>query len=285
MDGIPNQDSLLPPEIAEKTILTGINKANSSFGKLFLLAILAGMFIAIGGVFSTSVTAGTKDIIPFGIIRLIAGFSFSAALMMVIIAGAELFTGNMLMVMAYFEKKATIAGIFRNWLIVYLGNFIGSILMAGLIFLGKQFTMGSGSVGLIMLSTAEAKTAYGFWQALVLGILCNFLVCIAVWMASAGKTNTDKILAIIPPISAFVAAGFEHSVANMYYIPVGLLVKGFAGDSFFSLIHKTPADFPHLTWGNFLLGNLLPVTLGNIIGGALLVGVIYWFVYLRGKQS
>jgi formate transporter len=283
MDGVPNQDSLLPPEIAAKTVRTGISKVNTSGSKLFLLAVMAGLFIAIGAFFSTTVTAGTKDVIPFGVIRLIAGLSFSAALMIVIIAGAELFTGNMLMVMAWLDKKATFSRVIRNWVLVYLGNFAGSLLMAGLIFWARQYEMGRGAVGLNILTTAETKTSYGFGQALALGILCNFLVCLAVWMASAGRTTTDKILAIIPPISAFVASGFEHSIANMYYIPIGLFVKGFAGTSFFELIQKTPADFPHLTWSNFLLGNLLPVTLGNIIGGAILVGGLYWFAYLHGK--
>jgi formate transporter len=283
MDGIPNQDSLLPPEIAAKTVRTGISKVNTSGSKLFLLAIMAGLFIATGAYFSTTVTAGTKDVIPFGVIRLIAGLSFTAALILVIVAGAELFTGNMLMVVAFLEKKVTFSGVVRNWIVVYLGNFAGSILMAALIFWAKQYEMGRGTVGLNILTTAETKTGYGFGQALALGILCNFLVCLAVWMASAGRTTTDKILAIIPPISAFVASGFEHSVANMYYISIGLFVKGFAGTSFFEMIQKTPADFPHLTWSNFLLGNLLPVTLGNMIGGAILVGVVYWFAYLRGK--
>jgi formate/nitrite transporter len=270
-----------PHTMAGKAVLIGIKKANLSGGKMFSLAVLAGLFVATGAYFSTTVTSGWKDLLPFGIMRLVSGLTFATALIMVLVAGSELFTGNMLMVMAFLEKKISLWQMVRNWMIVYLGNLTGSVLMAALILLGKHYSLGKGVVGLNILTIAESKTSLGFVQALVLGILCNFLVCLAVWMTYSARTTTDKILAIIPPITAFVAAGFEHSVANMYFIPVGLLVKQFGGDTFFEAIGKTAADFPHLTLWNFLMANLLPVTLGNMIGGILLVGAIYWFIYLR----
>jgi formate/nitrite transporter len=148
-------------------------------------------------------------------------------------------------------------------------------------FLTKQYTFGSGAIGLAALNIGEAKTSLDFVQAIALGMMCNALVCMAVWLCYSARSTTDKILAIIPPISAFVAAGFEHSVANMYFIPVALFIKDMGAPQFFETINKTAADFPHLTWNNFFIANLLPVTIGNIIGGAVMVGLVYWFIYLR----
>jgi formate transporter len=277
-----DQIDFYPPAVmAEKVTENGVKKAAGSAGKLFLLAILAGMFIATGGIFSTIVTAGAKDFLSFGITRLVGGLAFTTGLIMVLVAGSELFTGNILLIVACLQKRIGWAAMLRNWAIVYLGNFTGSILMAGLIVLARHYEMGTGAVGLNILSIGEAKTSLGFTQAVVLGVLCNFLVCLAVWMAFSARTTTDKILSIIPPIAAFVASGFEHSVANMYFIPVALLVKSSDNAPFFTVIKKLPVDFPHLTWPNFFIANLLPVTIGNIIGGLVLVGLVYWWVYLR----
>jgi formate/nitrite transporter len=171
----------------------------------------------------------------------------------------------------------------RNWIIVYIGNFVGSLLTVAIVFLGKHYLSGHGVVGLNILNIGESKTSLGFLQAILLGIMCNAAVCMAVWLTYSARSTTDKILAIIPPITAFVAAGFEHSVANMYFLPIALWVKYGAGSSFFEMIQKTPSDFPHLTLYNSLIGNLLPVTIGNIIGGSLMVGWVYYFVYLRKK--
>jgi formate/nitrite transporter len=173
----------------------------------------------------------------------------------------------------------------RNWVVVYVGNLVGSLATAYLVFLSKQYTFGGGAIGLNMLNIGEAKTNLGFGQAIALGILCNAVVCMAVWLCFGARSTGDKILAIIPPIAAFVAAGFEHSVANMYFIPAGLFVKYLGDPAFFQLIKKAPTDFPHLTWGNFFVANLLPVTIGNIIGGAVMVGLVYWFAYLRKPKA
>jgi formate transporter FocA len=273
-------DAILPPGMAAKAEDLGVKKANLPWLNMFILAILAGAFIGIGAIFATTVAAGGAAL-PYGVSRLLTGLVFTVGLILVIVGGAELFTGNTLITMAFASKRVTIAQLFRNWTIVYIGNFIGSILTAYIVFLGKQYSFGGGAIGLTALNIGEGKTALAFVQAVALGVMCNALVCMAVWMCYSARSTTDKILAIIPPIATFVAAGFEHSIANMYFIPLALFVKGSGDAAFFQAIGKTAADFPHLTWGNFFVANLLPVTIGNIIGGALMVGMIYWFVYLR----
>ncbi len=274
-------DALLPAEMAAKAEQIGVRKAHLNPVSMFVLAILAGAFIALGAIFSTTVVAGAGDTLPYGVTRLLAGLVFSLGLILVIVGGAELFTGNNLIVMAWANHKVSTRLLLQNWVIVYLGNFVGSIGTAVLAYYSGQFTFGKGVVGAAALVTASAKVNLDFVQAIVLGILCNALVCLAVWLTFSARTTTDRILAIIPPISAFVAAGFEHSIANMYFVPLGLFVKAGAPASFWANIGQTAADYASLTWGNFLLKNLLPVTIGNIIGGAVFVGAVYWFVYLR----
>jgi formate transporter FocA len=274
-------DALLPPEMAVKAEAIGVKKAGMDAVSVFVLAVLAGAFIALGAAFSSTVVAGAAGALPFGVVRLLAGLVFSLGLILVVVGGAELFTGNNLIVMAWANRKVTAGALLRNWAIVYLGNFVGAAATAVLLFLSGQYAFGNGAVGATALATAHAKVGLGFTQAVVLGILCNALVCLAVWLSYSGRSTADKIFAIVPPITAFVAAGFEHSVANMYFIPIGLFIKAGAPDSFWSAIGKTAGDYPDLTWDRFFVNNLLPVTLGNIIGGALLVGAVYWFVYLR----
>jgi formate/nitrite transporter len=253
---------------------------------LFVLAMLAGAFVALGGVFATSTTAGfTQAGWPVGLQKLIGGFVFSLGLILIVIGGAELFTGNTLIIMAWAGRKVTTLLLLRNWSIVYAGNFVGSVLTALLVFWAKQYTFGSGQIGLQALSTANGKVSLEFGQAIALGILCNGLVCLAVWLTYSARTVTDKIMAIVFPITAFVAAGFEHCVANMYFLPLALMIKQGAPASFWESVGKTAADYPLITWQGFLFNNLLPVTIGNIIGGTLLVGVVYWFVYLRPAKA
>ena len=280
----PSFDALLPPAMAAKAEQVGVNKANLETINTFLLAVLAGAFIALGAVFATTVTAGAAGVIPFGVTKLLGGLVFCLGLILVVIAGAELFTGNNLIVMAWASGKVTTAQLLRNWIIVYVGNFVGSVATALFMFLSRQYAFGSGAVGLNVMNIAAAKANLDFVQAIVLGILCNALVCLAVWLTYSARTTTDKVLAILFPITAFVAAGFEHSVANMYFIPVGLFVKGGASAEFWSQIGKTAADYSGLTWQGFFLNNLIPVTIGNIIGGTMLVGVIYWRIYSRQRQ-
>lgn len=292
-----NFDALVPGQMAVKAETIGVKKAGMSFWTMFLLAILAGAFIGVGAIFATTVSAGSiaiKDAagaaafatgLPYGVIRLITGLAFTLGLILVVVGGAELFTGNNLIVMAFMNGKVTFGQLMRNWGIVYLGNLVGSILTALIMFLSKQYMFGGGSIGLNALNIGEAKTGLEFVQAIALGIMCNALVCMAVWMCYSARSATDKILAIIPPIAAFVAAGFEHSIANMYFIPIALFIKNWGDPKFFEAVGKTAENFPHLTWGNFFVGNLLPVTIGNIIGGAMMVGVVYWFGYLREHKA
>lgn len=291
-------DALLPADMAARAEDVGVKKARLGIRRMFALAVLAGAFIAMGGIFATTVTAGSIAVraadgslaystgLPYGLNRLLGGLVFSLGLILVIVGGAELFTGNNLIVMAFASGKVTWRQLLRNWLVVYVGNFVGSVATALAVFLSRQYTFPSGTastgaIGLNMLSIGEAKTSFGFVEAVALGVLCNALVCLAVWLCFSARSTTDKILSIIFPISGFVAAGFEHSIANMYFIPVALFVKEWGDPAFFQAIQRTAADFPHLTWRNFLIANLLPVTLGNIIGGAVMVGLVYWFIYLR----
>ncbi len=278
-------DALIPAEMAAKGETVGVNKANMSVEKIFALAILAGAFIALGAIFATTVLAGTAGMLPFGVQRLLAGLTFTLGLILVVVGGAELFTGNNLITMAWANNKVGTGLMIKNWIIVYIGNLVGSLLTVVIMFYSGQFGFGNGAIGATALAIANAKVQFGFVQAVALGIMCNAMVCMAVWLCFSARSTTDRILAIIPPIAGFVAAGFEHSVANMYFIPIGLFVKGGASEAFWTMIKKTPADFPALTWNAFFVNNLVPVTIGNIIGGGIMVGLVYWFVYLRGKAA
>ncbi len=274
-------DALLPHEMAQRAEDVGVQKAESSTSATFTLAVLAGAFIALGAVFATTVATGTTGALPFGVSRLLVGLVFCLGLILVIVGGAELFTGNNLIIMAWASKRVTTFCLLRNWAIVYVGNLVGALGTVILVFLTRQYTTAGGSVGTTVLSIAVGKVNLGFLQAFVLGIMCNILVCLAVWLSYSARSTVDKIAAILFPITAFVAAGFEHSVANMYFIPIGLFIKqfdpAFATDSGLSL--------SKLTWGNFLISNLLPVTIGNIVGGSLFVAAVYWLVFLRGKRA
>jgi formate transporter len=278
-------DAFPPPKMASRMEGVGVTKAELRMDTMFALAILAGAFIGCGAIFCTTVVTGLGTAgVGFGIIKLLGGLVFCLGLVAVIVAGAELFTGNNLIIMAFAGGRVTLAQLLRNWSIVYVGNFVGSIATVVVMILAKQYTFANGAIGATALGIANAKCNLGFVQAIALGTMCNALVCLAVWLCLSARSTTDKILAILFPITAFVAAGFEHSVANMYFIPMGLLIKDFAPASFWNAIGQTAADYSTLTWGAFLLKNLLPVTIGNIIGGAGFVGWVYWFIYLRPQK-
>jgi formate transporter len=282
-------DALLPQEMAERAEVLGAQKAEMSFLRTFMLAVLAGAFIGLGALFATTVSSGTLPApgsgasAPYGVVRLLAGLVFSLGLILVVVGGAELFTGNNLIVMAWASGKVAGGRLLRNWGIVYLGNFAGSIGTAVLVFLGRQYTFGNGATGITALKIAAGKCDLAFVQAIALGILCNALVCMAIWLSYSARSTTDKILSIILPIAAFVAAGFEHSVANMYFIPYGLLIKDLDPGYTMSVAAQV-SQLDKLTWPAFLVGNLLPVTIGNIIGGAILVAAVYWAVFLRRRR-
>jgi formate transporter len=287
-------DALLPSEMATRAESLGVRKAEMPFLKMFMLSVLAGAFIALGAIFATTVGAGGMAItapdgtvpfntgLPYGVTRLLMGLVFSLGLILVVVGGAELFTGNNLIVMAWANGKVTSSALLRNWVIVYFGNFIGSIGTAVLMFLTRQYTFGASSVGIAALKIGVAKVDLTFIQAIALGILCNALVCLAVWLTYSARSTIDKIVAIIFPISAFVAAGFEHSVANMYFIPYALFIRDFDPNFVTAVGDKVP-HLDLLTWQAFLVKNLIPVTIGNVIGGAVLVAAAYWAIFLRSE--
>lgn len=273
-------DALPPAAVARKAEGVGVVKAGMPALDLFVLAVLAGAFIALGAAFATTVASGGD--LPYGLTRLLTGLAFSLGLILVVVAGAELFTGNNLIVMARASGRIGTFALLRNWAIVFAGNFVGAFGTALLVWLGKQYTFGGGAVGTTALTIATAKVGLGFGQAIALGALCNALVCLAVWLSYGAHTTTDKVLAIVPPIAAFVAAGFEHSVANMYFVPVALLIER---DTAWMTSTSGVPDTSGLDWGSFVVDNLVPVTIGNVIGGGLLVGAVYWFVYLRRSRA
>lgn len=289
-------DSLLPAEMATRAEYLGVRKAEMPVFSMLMLSVLAGAFISLGAIFATTVAAGGMSVIsadgavafttglPYGVTRLLVGLAFSLGLILVVVGGAELFTGNTLIVMAWASGKVTGRALLRNWVIVYTGNFISSIATAGLMFFSKQYTFGSNSVGIAALKIAVGKSDFGFLQAVALGILANALVCLAVWLSYSARTTIDKIVSIVFPITAFVAAGFEHSIANMYFIPYALLVKNFDPEFIVTVSDKVP-NLEVLTWKAFFINNLIPVTIGNIIGGAVLVAAIYWIIFLRVKKG
>jgi len=282
MDSDHRIDALLPREIALRAEAIGVQKTRLDLLSLVALAVLAGAFIGLGAMFATTVLAGADGVLPFGVSRLLSGVVFCLGLILVVVGGAELFTGNNLMVMAWAAGKVSPREMLRAWAIVYVGNFIGAVGTAGIVFLSGQYLSGKGSVAGVALTIATNKVSLSFEHGLFLGILCNVLVCLAVWLAYGARTTADKIMAIVFPVSAFVVAGFEHSVANMYFIPLGLFIKAWAPEAMWTQIGATSVNYAALTWAG-LVDNLIPVTLGNIIGGGGLVGLVYWLVYLRKR--
>lgn len=268
MPAIFGSDCYSPKEIAERVESVGVAKAQLPLVSQVALGMLAGGFIGLGAMFFTLVASDPS--IPFAFQRLCGGAAFSLGLILVVVAGAELFTGNNLLVMAWVSRKITTVMLVRNLVIVYAANFIGALGLAALVAQSGYWKMNGGAVGESAVSLAAVKCALGFGEAFFRAVLCNVLVCLAVWIAMAGRNVADKILAIVFPITAFVACGMEHSVANMYFIPLGLFLQdGVEGT---------------ITWAGFAR-NLLPVTLGNLFGGAGMVGMVYWVIYRRGEAA
>lgn len=280
---MPETTTLTPPEIAEAVIQAGIIKTKNTRLNLFLLGILAGVFIALASEGSNMAAFNLlANPLTYGLGKALAGALFGTGLMLVLIAGGELFTGNTLLFIGVLDHRITLKEMLRNWFFVYLGNFIGSILIAYLMNESGLFNSGANDLGAMTIKIATYKVGLSFNQAFILGILCNWLVCLAVWMAYGTKDMSGKIWAIFFPIWLFITSGFEHSVANMYYIPAGIFAK--ANPEWVNAAIKlgvSTEKITHLNWNSFLINNLFPVTLGNIVGGALFVGGIYWLVYLR----
>ncbi|HBA62265.1 MAG TPA: FdhC protein [Lachnospiraceae bacterium] len=269
-----------PAEIAKNYIAIGKAKVNTPIGRMFLLAVLAGAFIGLGGVGATTAAVS----IPYASVgKLVGACIFPGGLTMVLLAGSELFTGNTLLVIPLLEKEIRLAEMLKSWGIVYIGNLVGGFLVAAGIVYSHQISLFNNQMAVSVISTAASKCTLTFGDALIRGIFCNFLVCIAVWISFAAKDVAGKIAGLFFPIMIFVLCGFEHSVANMYYISAGLFANGIPAYSQAAL--EAGLDTNALTWGNFFIKNLLPVTIGNIIGGAVCVGCAYWFLYLRKKEK
>ncbi len=271
---------LKSPEILDATISAGVTKANGSFGRLFVLGILAGAFIALAGAGSNMAAFNllmSQD--HFGLGKLVAAFVFTVGLMLVILAGGELFTGNCLMAASLVEKKITFGGMIRNWGIVYFANLLGAVLIAFFTYQTGLLNSDGGLVGALTVKIAAGKVNMTFISAFISGIMCNWLVCLAVWTSTGADSTVGKIFGAFFPIMLFVVSGYEHSVANMFYIPTGIFAKG--NETFVSLCGVGQEALANLNFGGFFADNLLPVTLGNIIGGAVFVALAYWYSYKK----
>ncbi|EDV1942488.1 formate transporter FocA, partial [Salmonella enterica subsp. enterica serovar Oranienburg] len=269
---------LLPAEMAKVAEETGVYKTTKHPLKTFYLSVTAGVFISIAFVFYITSTVGTAGV-PYGIAKLIGGICFSLGLILCIICGADLFTSTVLIVVAKACGRITWRQLLWNWVSVYIGNLAGALFFVLLIWLSGEYMTANGGWGLNVLQTADHKMHHTFIEAVTLGILANLLVCLAVWMSYAGRSLVDKSMIMILPVAMFVASGFEHSIANMFIIPMGIIIRYFASPVFWNSINSSPADFSHLTVVNFITDNLLPVTIGNIIGGGVFVGLVYWVIY------
>jgi formate/nitrite transporter len=279
---VPGIDAPMPPEMALACEAAGASKAGRDAIGLIVLGTLAGAFVALGAVFMTVVLTGAGDL-PWGVARLLAGLVFSLGLVLVIVGGAELFTGDSLMIVACASRRITLGALLRAWSLVYVGNVAGALGTAALVFLSGQHEFADGAVGRTSLAIASAKAALPTVQLFFLAVLCNVLVCLAVWMSFGARSLSDKIMVIVPPIAAFVAAGFEHSIANLYLLPYGLAIKAWADPPFWTAIGQSAAAFPGLSIGS-ALHNIVVATVGNLIGGSLMVGGVYWFVHLRRRR-
>lgn len=280
MKGNKFNNILSPVEMAKVAEETGVYKSTKHPLKTFYLSVTAGMFISIAFVFYISSTVGTAEM-SYGIVKLTGGICFSLGLILCIICGADLFTSTVLIVVAKACGHITWRQLLWNWVNVYIGNLIGALFFVLLIWLSGEYMIANGGWGLNVLQTADHKMHHTFIEAVTLGILANLLVCLAVWMSYAGRALVDKSMIMILPVAMFVASGFEHSIANMFMIPMGIVIRYFATPEFWEEVNLSPADFNQLTVMNFITDNLLPVTIGNIIGGGAFVGLTYWFIYLR----
>lgn len=269
---------LTQAEFIEKYYQIGQSKASGKFTRTFLLGVLAGLLIGLGGAVTNM---ATHTVVSVSVAKIISGCLFPFGLIMVIGTGAELFTGNCLLSIPLAEKKITWTGLLKNWSVSYLGNFVGAVLLAALLCISGQFNTSKGALAVSTMKIAAAKCNLNFGSAIILGIFCNILVCLAVMMALSAKDPVGKAVGSYVPVCFFVICGFEHCVANMFYVPAGIFAKGVS--KYASLATEAGIDISSLTWGNFLVHNLLPVTIGNIIGGVLF-GLLMWYAYRQRKN-
>ena len=281
-----------PAKIAENFIGVGKAKGSLTIFKMLILGILAGAYIGFGAELSTMVLTGTQNTMGLGMSKLFGGAVFSVGLMLVVIGGAELFTGNNLMTIGVSAGEVKWTAMLKNWVIVYIANFIGSLILVYIMyksnlwktgFVAGQCPLEGGACANTALGIAISKVNLGWGEAFYRGIGCNWLVCLAVWLAAAADDISGKVWGIFFPIMAFVASGFEHCVANMYFIPMGIALK--ADPALAEYVGTLGAKADALTWGGFLNNNLVPVTIGNIVGGAIFVGIVYFMMYLKKSEK
>lgn len=284
MTASPTLDALLPEAVAEKAEASGVAKAQRDFLTLMTLSLLAGAFIALGAMFSTLTATGIGDALPFGLARLLPALVFSMGLVLVVVCGAELFTGDVLMTIAWASRRLTLRAMLRAWIIVLVGNFIGAVGTALLVYLSDHWLMAEMEVGATAVKVAVAKASLPLGVAFWRGVMCNVLVCLAVWGALAARSVTDKILIVILPVTAFVAAGFEHSVANFYYLALGALASLLSPSEFQALLARQEVATEFLSLRH-IVPTQIAVILGNLVGGACLVALTYWLAYLRHRPA
>ncbi|WLS93800.1 MULTISPECIES: formate transporter FocA [Gilliamella] len=272
-------DSFSPAQMTQIAEEIGNYKVNKHPSSTILSAIIAGVFISIAFVFYITVTTGTATV-AFGLAKLVGGICFSLGLMLVVCCGSDLFTSTVLTILPKMTHKISWTKMIRNWIFVYIGNFIGAILFVTIIWFSGQYMVANGLWGLNVLQTADHKLHHTFIEAVCLGLLANLMVCLAAWMSYAGRSLLDKMLIMVLPVAMFVASGFEHSIANMFMIPMGIVIKNFASPEFWTAVGVSADTFNSLTVEHFVLNNLIPVTIGNILGG-LAVALPYWALYLR----
>lgn len=273
-------DSLLPPQMAERAAETGVGKATKAAYKSFLLAISAGIHIGIAFVFYTVVTTGAHDL-PYGVTKLLGGIAFSLGLILVVITGGELFTSTVLTLVAKASGKISWRQLMKNWTVVYLGNLAGSVLLVAIMLSTCQYMEDGGQLGLNAMAISQHKLHHTFLQAFSLGLMCNILVCLAVWMTFSARSLTDKVMVLVLPVAMFVSSGFEHCIANMFQVPMAIGIKNFAPEAFWQMTGANIADYADLNMMDFIINNLIPVTLGNVVGGGVFVGMWYWLIYLK----
>lgn len=275
---------LMPAEVAEYTVKAGIKKANTPTKQVLASAFLAGAYIAFGALGSIAAAYNLlANPATYGLGKMVAGLMFPAGLMFVLVAGADLFTGNILVTLAALKKKVTWGQTFKNWALVWIGNLVGAVLVAYLVSLSGVFDWSNGLYGGVVVKTAVGKLGYTWVAAIASGILCNWIVCATVWMTYAAKDVSGKLLAGFFGIFLFVCAGFEHSVANMGYLFAGFFSK--SNPAFLEAAHKTAADAAVINLPNIFVNNLIPVTIGNILGGAVFVAGVYYFIFLNNKEE
>lgn len=265
-----------------------VGKASKKPLDILLLSFMGGAFIALGFVFATTVQMGAGGAEWLGATKLAAGVVFSVGLILVVLTGADLFTSTTMTVMPLVRRRISPAAFAGHWALVYAGNLVGALAVAAAVMVGRVYMNGGGTWGAVAVQTTAGKLGHSWGEAFVLGILANFLVCLAVWTAMAGKSLADKVLAIVGPIALFVASGFEHSVANMFMLPTGMMIANLGGPEYWESAGATfgpaPAEAADFTLEALLWGNLVPVTLGNIVGGSVLVALFYWWVFMRDEQ-